>query len=349
MKTGIVDDSGFMRLVLKKIVTQNNDLEYVWDASDGQEALSKNLLSPADIIISDMEMPNMDGLDLLKKLSESKVSVEFIIVSGQHESGAPKILEAIRLGAVGFVSKNDENGQSNLDTMGKALNEITNSIVNKFKLKKNISTNHSINSIKNFTPSKVLVIAGSAGSLDPLSEVFNELGEPKVPIITAIHIPKNMEIYLVKRLNQTAIQKNQKIEFGIMDSLHTGKVAIAPGGFNSVLKKSKLSEDKVLLRKEDASNNEYGFTPSIDKLLESAIKYNIICDVILLSGLGNDGSKGCKVQSDRGGNILVQDPNTAIASSMPIATLNSCDVSFCDTPKNLALKIKKTWDNISTI
>ena len=54
MKTGIVDDSGFMRLVLKKIVSNNDNLEYIWDASDGQEANEKNFSNPADIIISDM-------------------------------------------------------------------------------------------------------------------------------------------------------------------------------------------------------------------------------------------------------------------------------------------------------
>ena len=80
-------------------------------------------------------------------------------------------------------------------------------------------------------------------------------------------------------------------------------------------------------------------------MLESAAKFNIICDVILLSGLGEDGSKGCKTHSDKGGNILVQLPDTAIASSMPIAALNSCSVKYCDTPKNLAPKIKESWKN----
>ena len=343
MKTGVVDDSGFMRLVLKKIISENTDLEFIWDASDGLEALEKNNSNPADIIISDMEMPKMDGLGLLKNLKENNVNAECIIISGQHESGAPKILEAIRLGAIGFVSKNDDTGQSNLDTMGKALGDLTKSIVKKVKFEK---INRNIQKVKledDFEPSKVLVIAGSAGSLDPLSDVFNGLGEPKVPVITAIHIPKKMENHLVKRLNQFAIQNMQKIEFGVFDSLQKGKVAIAPGGYNSVLKKTKLTEDKILLRLEDASNNEYGFTPSIDKLLESAAKFNIICDVILLSGLGEDGSKGCKTHSEKGGNILVQMPETAIASSMPIATLNSCHVKYCDTPRNLATKVKESW------
>ena len=343
MKTGVVDDSGFMRLVLKKIISENTDLEFIWDASDGLEALEKNNSNPADIIITDMEMPKMDGLGLLKNLKENNVNAECIIISGQHESSAPKILEAIRLGAIGFVSKNDDTGQSNLDTMGKALDDLTKSIVKKVKFEK---INRNIQKVKledDFEPSKVLVIAGSAGSLDPLSDVFNGLGEPKVPVITAIHIPKKMENHLVKRLNQFAIQNMQKIEFGVFDSLQKGKVAIAPGGYNSVLKKTKLTEDKILLRLEDASNNEYGFTPSIDKLLESAAKFNIICDVILLSGLGEDGSKGCKTHSEKGGNILVQMPETAIASSMPIATLNSCHVKYCDTPRNLATKVKEAW------
>ena len=341
MKTGIVDDSGFMRLVLKKIVSNNDNLEYIWDASDGQEAIEKNFSNPADIIISDMEMPNMDGLDLIKTLRDKNQNVECIIVSGQHESGAPKIIEAIRLGAVGFVSKNDESGQSNLETMGSALNEITKSIVKKYQSTKTNKKHHKINN--SFKPSKVLVIAGSAGSLDPLSEVFNELSDPFVPIVVAIHIPKKMETHLVSRLNQTAIKNNQKMEFGVFDSLKTGRISIAPGGFNTVFKKSKLTDNKILLRTEDASKNQYGFTPSIDKLLESAIQYNVICDVILLSGLGEDGSKGCKLQASNGGNILVQLPDTAIASSMPTATLNSCKVMLCDSPKNLALKIRESW------
>ena len=192
MKTGVVDDSGFMRLVLKKIISENTDLEFIWDASDGLEALEKNNSNPADIIISDMEMPKMDGLGLLKNLKENNVNAECIIISGQHESGAPKILEAIRLGAIGFVSKNDDTGQSNLDTMGKALDDLTKSIVKKVKFEK---INRNIQKVKledDFEPSKVLVIAGSAGSLDPLSDVFNGLGEPKVPVITAIHIPKKI-------------------------------------------------------------------------------------------------------------------------------------------------------------
>ena len=341
MKTGIVDDSGFMRLVLKKIVSNNDNLEYIWDASDGQEAIEKNFSNPADIIISDMEMPNMDGLDLIKTLRDKNQNVECIIVSGQHESGAPKIIEAIRLGAVGFVSKNDESGQSNLETMGSALNEITKSIVKKYQSTKTYKKHYKINN--SFKPSKVLVIAGSAGSLDPLSEVFNELSDPFVPIVVAIHIPKKMETHLVSRLNQTAIKNNQKMKFGVFDSLKTGRISIAPGGFNTVFKKSKLTDNKILLRTEDASKNQYGFTPSIDKLLESAIQYNVICDVILLSGLGEDGSKGCKLQASNGGNILVQLPDTAIASSMPTATLNSCKVMLCDSPKNLALKIRESW------
>ena len=193
MKTGIVDDSGFMRLVLKKIISKNSELEFVWDASDGIEAFEKNVSNPADLIISDMEMPRMDGLELLKNLKANNSNAECIIVSGQHESSAPKILEAIRVGAVGFVSKNDDTGQSNLDTMGKALNDLTKFIIKKIETEK---INKDIKKIKiedDFQPSNVLVIAGSAGSLDPLSDVFFELGEPKVPVITAIHIPKNME------------------------------------------------------------------------------------------------------------------------------------------------------------
>ena len=78
----------------------------------------------------------MDGLELLKNLKANNSNAECIIVSGQHESSAPKILEAIRVGAVGFVSKNDDTGQSNLDTMGKALNDLTKFIIKKIETEK---------------------------------------------------------------------------------------------------------------------------------------------------------------------------------------------------------------------
>ena len=156
MKTGIVDDSGFMRLVLKKIISKNSELEFVWDASDGIEAIDKNVSNPADLIISDMEMPRMDGLELLKNLKANNSNTECIIVSGQHESSAPKILEAIRVGAVGFVSKNDDTGQSNLDTMGKALNDLTKFIIKKIeteKINKDIKKiNSCLKRIKKFKP-----------------------------------------------------------------------------------------------------------------------------------------------------------------------------------------------------
>ena len=85
MKTGIVDDSGFMRLVLKKIISKNSELEFVWDASDGIEAIDKNVSNPADLIISDMEMPRMDGLELLKNLKANNSNAECIIaVSYTH-------------------------------------------------------------------------------------------------------------------------------------------------------------------------------------------------------------------------------------------------------------------------
>ena len=171
MKTGIVDDFWFHEISSKKIISKNSDLEFAWDASDGIEAIEKNLSNPADLIISDMEMPIMDGLELLKNLKANDTTAECIIVSGQHESNAPKILEAIRLGAVGFVSKNDDR-QSNLDTMGKALNDLTKFIIKKIETEKK---NKDIKKIKiedDFQPSNVLVIAGSAGSLDPLSDVF---------------------------------------------------------------------------------------------------------------------------------------------------------------------------------
>ena len=354
MKVGIVDDSGFMRIVLKKIVKQNSKFNFLWDASDGIQAIDKLIKDPVDILICDMEMPNLDGIGVLTEIKNRKIkNVSCIIVSGQHLSSAPKILDALSLGAVGFVSKNDESGESNLDTMKRDLNALKDVIIQKnngekqlLNIKSKKSNQNQLNFLpNNFLPSKLLVIAGSAGSLDPINDLFFELGDINIPIVVAVHIPKNLEEYLAQRLNKTSNKNGYKTNFGVFQSLEKGNVSIAKGGINSIFKRSSIDYNNIIIENIDASSNTYGFTPSIDLLLKSAVENEIKCDVVLLSGLGKDGTEGCYLQSKIGGNIFVQSPETAIASSMPESVLKICDVNGCEHPTVIGKFLKKTWEN----
>ena len=106
MKVAIVDDSKFIRMVIKQIIQSGPNFEVIWEAENGKDAFLENEKDMADLIISDVEMPIMDGVDLLKNLREKNHRSECLIVSGFHRSDGKKIIEAFRLGAIGFISKN---------------------------------------------------------------------------------------------------------------------------------------------------------------------------------------------------------------------------------------------------
>ncbi len=117
----IVDDSGFMRNIIRQILTVDPDLEIVGEAEDGQVALEKEKALKPAVILLDIEMPRLDGLSALKRLKlTSKAKV--IILSSVAQLGSPAALEARRLGAFDVIAK--PSGAISLDLKAKRGHEI---------------------------------------------------------------------------------------------------------------------------------------------------------------------------------------------------------------------------------
>jgi two-component system chemotaxis response regulator CheB len=117
----IVDDSGFMRNIIKQILAVDSELEIVGEAEDGQVALEKVKELKPDIVLLDVEMPRLDGLSVLKRLKlTSKAKV--VIISSVAQLGSPASLEARRLGAFEVIPK--PSGAISLDLKAKRGHEI---------------------------------------------------------------------------------------------------------------------------------------------------------------------------------------------------------------------------------
>lgn len=102
----IVDDSGAMRAVIKKVITISGfKINNCYEAANGREALEKLKQNWVDVIISDVNMPEMNGLELLKSLSQDPLyrSIPAIIVS--TEGSSERMKEALEGGAKGFIKK----------------------------------------------------------------------------------------------------------------------------------------------------------------------------------------------------------------------------------------------------
>src|SRR5579863_9271474 len=117
----IVDDSGFMRNIVKQILAVDEELEVAGEAEDGQVALEKEKSLKPDVVLLDIEMPHLDGLSVLKRLKlTSKARV--VILSSVAQLGSPAALEARRLGAFEVIAK--PSGAISLDLKAKRGHEI---------------------------------------------------------------------------------------------------------------------------------------------------------------------------------------------------------------------------------
>ncbi|MCC7235330.1 MAG: response regulator [Bryobacterales bacterium] len=102
----IVDDSAAIRKILQRVLLQAEvPLGKVHEAGDGVEALAKLSVEKVGLILSDINMPNMDGLELLGKLKSTDTLKDVPVVMITTEGGQAKVLEAVNLGAAGYVRK----------------------------------------------------------------------------------------------------------------------------------------------------------------------------------------------------------------------------------------------------
>jgi two-component system chemotaxis response regulator CheY len=102
----VVDDSSSIRAIIKKIIKVSGfDVAEFLDACDGREALSIMAANQVDLVLTDINMPNMNGLDLIARIKENErlASVPVVVVS--TEGSEKKMAEAMALGAVGYVKK----------------------------------------------------------------------------------------------------------------------------------------------------------------------------------------------------------------------------------------------------
>jgi two-component system chemotaxis response regulator CheB len=117
----IVDDSFVMRALLRGIVTSDPDLEVAGEATNGLEALQQVKEIAPDLVLLDIEMPHMDGIECLKRLRlMSKIPV--IIVSSVAQAGSPQAIEARKFGAAEVIAK--PSGAMSLDLNAKKGHEI---------------------------------------------------------------------------------------------------------------------------------------------------------------------------------------------------------------------------------
>jgi len=340
MKIAVVDDSKFTRMVIKQILNDLSNTDFCWEAENGKVALEKNTRDPVDLIISDLEMPVLDGLQLLKTVIDREAETKCLLVSAFHKSNQPKIIDALKTGAIGFIEKNSLGKGFDINSLKKEIDKYINFLTEDNILKKEIrsvSLKNNLNKSAIKNRADIISIIGSAGSLGPIEKILEFTSKIEVPIVIGIHIPLGVEKMLMNRFKTVVDEETKHLTFE--GPIQVGKVVLLRGGYNAKLVRNRGNID---LEYEDLRTDSI-FTPNIDNFLLSANLIDLVSDVIVLSGLCNDGRQGVREHFRRGGSVYVQSPKTCVARTMPLAIINDGCHSVVSDPESIGKLLQEKY------
>ncbi|MFN3328865.1 MAG: chemotaxis response regulator protein-glutamate methylesterase, partial [Fervidobacterium pennivorans] len=235
IKVMIVDDSPFMRMILKDVIDKEIDMQVVGVARDGMEAVELAIKLKPDVITMDVEMPKLNGIEALKEIMK-RAPTRIIMVSSLTEEGAEITLLALELGAVDFVTKPSGSVSMDFRKMGPELvQKIRDAMkinISQILMKRKPLANLRVKSI---VSGKVVVIGSSTGGPRSLDLVIPPL--PKdfpAPILLVQHMPPGFTKSLAQRLDRISNLSVKEAEEG--DVLKPGWVYVAPGDYHMGIK-----------------------------------------------------------------------------------------------------------------
>lgn len=325
----VVDDSALMRRVVCDIINSDSRFHVYDRAIDGLEALDLLTRKTYDAVVLDVNMPKMNGLQLLRELRDRKISARVVMASTDTKEGAQTTLEALSLGAIDFVHKPDnamecKNGIFNtrlLNILAVACDAKT----EKFE-EKSASSEKSREEIhakllqlaskasKVSTDKQIVAIASSTGGPRALQEVIPLLPKDlKAPVVLVQHMPAGFTKSLAERLDDLSEIKVSEAVDG--EFLEDGHVYIAQGG-------KHMNVDSVggkfQIRFSDEPTRE-GVKPCANYMYESlgqGIADRVVCAV--LTGMGADGTEGIRnLKNTKNTFVIAQDESSCTVYGMP--------------------------------
>lgn len=349
IKTMIIDDSALIRNLVAKEISKSNDIEVVGTAINGKFALNKIDKLQPDVLILDLEMPEMNGIEFLKERQKLGIKTPVIILSSHAKKGAKITLEALSLGASDFILKPSEPGV-NIEEMGNKLIELIHALVkqypyipisehnNRNQKLTNLLNNKILESltlpkieieshlqpIKNIPDIKIVAIGISTGGPNALRQILPMFPEDfPIPIIIVQHMPPGFTLEFANSLDK--ICKLKVKEANNDDIVKPGRILIAPGDRHIKFVRKALATVIQL----DDSPPLNGHKPSVDILFNSTAEVfsenSIGC---IMTGMGKDGATNIGKILQKGGITIAQDQETSVVFGMPKVAIEKNNIQL---------------------
>jgi two-component system chemotaxis response regulator CheB len=329
IKVIVVDDSAVVRQVNKETLERETDIEVIAAVSDPLFALEKMKANWPDVIVTDIEMPRMDGITFLKKIM-AEHPTPTVVCSSLAEKGAAATMEALAAGALSIITKPKMGVKQFLQESGSDIVSAVRAAARanmrrvhpgasvppvlrpKFTADAMLAAQAAGTRAMENTTDKVIAIGTSTGGTQALEAVLTKLPAVTTGIVVVQHMPEKFTAMFAERLNSLCAIEVREAQDG--DRVLPGRALIAPGGRHMMLKRSG-AQYFVEVRDGPVVNRH---KPSVDVLFRSVAQVagrNALG--VIMTGMGDDGARGMKEMHDAGAQTVAEDESTCVVFGMP--------------------------------
>ncbi len=362
----VCDDSALMRNLLGRIIDGAEGLELAGKAMNGRFLLEKIPSLKPDIILLDLEMPEMNGIEFLKERRKRGIDIPVVILSSIAKRGARITMEALNLGASDFILKPSGSISEDIHEIRDHIVETLLAYGRRYKAKGGesvfsvksdnlpkaevkVSKKEAEPEIKTKAPEPVeskrekkgnveLVALGiSTGGPNALRHLLVDIApDLPVPMLIVQHMPAGFTSEFAKSLDKICPLSVKEGADG--DVLSPGRVFIAPGGFHIEVEKKRLAS-VLRVTSKDLKN---GHRPSVGVLFDSVAENfggNVLA--VIMTGMGKDGADEIGSIWKKGGITVAQDKESSVVYGMPKVATENGFIDYVVSLDDMAATINK--------
>lgn len=333
----LVDDSSVIRGMVTRWLEQEPGITVVGSAPNGAAALSLVGRVDPDVVVLDIEMPEMDGLTALPKLLAANREIKVVMASTLTLRNADISLRALQLGAADYVAKPESARDPHAaETFRRELIEKIRALGGPRAARRR--TNQTPRTVRPVAappkptkivlrapsklPPRALAIGSSTGGPQALFQLFQVLkGQIRQPIFITQHMPPTFTTILAEHLTRMGGAPCHEAKDG--EPVRDGQIYLAPGDWHMTV----VIEGGAKVIRLNQNPPENFCRPAVDPMLRSLSEaYGGQLLAVILTGMGQDGLKGGKALIETGGTLIAQDEATSVVWGMPgaVATAGLC-------------------------
>lgn len=334
------DNSSVVRKILTVVFEKHPEISVVGTADDGTTAIQEFNQQKPDVVVLDIELPGLNGLEVTKAIHALDPDTAIIMFSSLTTKYAASTLTALSNGAcdyetkppmtghVGKIQKSIEEtllpkvlrwGRHNAEIRSQGIPTVDEGLFeNRERTSKRIP--------------EIVTVGVSTGGPDSLGDFLSVFPRDfSLPIVVVQHMPPVFTRILAERLTSSSSLEVCEAQQGM--ELSPGKVILAPGDFHMQVKRFG---DRAVVKVDQEPMINF-CRPSVDRLFFSVHEhYHRNCIAVVLTGMGKDGLEGCRRIHDAGGVVMAQDKESSVIWGMPGSVCNAGLASMIAPPQSLA-------------